>query len=1153
MTIVNLPSGTSIDFEGASDAQIEESLMLLQKEQPDLFSKPEISEQEYINLLSPEEAIAYGQARYGKEAKDRESVPEFQPSNPGEIEDAGFQFWYGRADVIEEKAKRLEQKFGQGSYQQVEGTDKFVLLLDNISPEIKKDMDLPETGTIWVNEPGLSWYDVAGFGGAETAPLAAAVGTGLIFSGAGLIPGMILMAGAGAGGKAFDELVIEDRLEKMNTQSDDQIYGDAALTGAFYGLGEGIGRGLWALGRKLLKGPGARPDPSRINELMIPVKEGGAGLSRGEATIIAREQAKTELRRAVKEGARPPVAEVSQKAILGRMQSIYEGIFPNASAAAKNLTFVKETLARLGAGEIDDATAKTLLSRQSEAISAQVANAMKNANVDESVRLANQHLQKVIDNEFKILLDLYNPNLPLVTGWRDTAGMAARLFEQDRSILYKKSEDILKGVIDAEGNSAATFKAKSLQDAVELLGTDKARVAVMGDAFDKGLFKYINSKSEFTLTELTNLKSALRSVGKDPALVPGMNDGAIGTLVKAIDDTIHTRLATLAKHRAEPMPVKPGKTESVLYVDNLGNVGAGWNSATKAQFEKGIMAWKEAQNFSAKGIQRFRSFSEELLAKNIRSGVTISNREVLQAVVREGQPDALLRYLKSVTPSGRTAAGIQAVPSSVFDDAARAANNGQFKTANQILDDAGVSEEIVKRLPAFAEKLGINDPYGRMMASEFSNTIRDLGKMAQARANPLQFRNRVRDALAREWLDQSYVNSKVAGEFSPSVFASRFTQLGDGLQSALFGKKNATALRELMKDYHKVGMSNKKFANATGEALGATAGAIRARAMGLTGGRSVSDEIANVQAVMREAERQSSDDLFQAFAKGKIDDADSLVLDILKNPRNYDRLVREFGAQLDGPAGVKDMVMGRIMEAAFPQGILPDVISSGAWGAPMRRAITNLNRNGALAKVLGDGDSVAGQRVVQDLIKASKIGERISDAALKGKQGLASAAFAAGAGMRLITNPLAFAGEAVGIFTMGRIMRHQWFLNSLLKPRYSAGLVSGTGGRRLLQQGRRAGADLQDVSPLGLELRERVAQEARAVAMSLAEQGIGPERREEIVEMISSGKEAIRPVLDQVTPMVGGVLEEIQTNTPDASNVLRQIEQNKLLGVSATQ
>jgi len=248
------------------------------------------------------------------------------------------------------------------------------------------------------------------------------------------------------------------------------------------------------------------------------------------------------------------------------------------------------------------------------------------------------------------------------------------------------------------------------------------------------------------------------------------------------------------------------------------------------------------------------------------------------------------------------------------------------------------------------------------------------------------------------------------------------------------------------------------------------------------------------------------------------------------------------------------------MEAAFPQGILPDVVSSGAWGAPMRRQITNLNRNGALAKVLGDGDSVAGQRVVEDLIKASKIGERISDQSLKGKQGLASAAFAAGAGMRLLTNPLAFAGEAVGIFTMGRIMRHKWFLNSLLKPRYSAGWGMKpweVGGRRLLQKGRRAGADLQDVSALGLELRERVAQEARAVAMSLQEQGIGPERREEISEKVRSVKENIRPTLNKVAPMVGGALEEIQANLPgasragqvDAASVERERATRQLLGL----
>jgi hypothetical protein len=1123
MVQMTFPNGTVIDFEDANDSDIEKAIGVLRTEQPELFKETKPLD---LGTASLEEI----RSRMGLDESGEATVPEYKPSNEGEVDDTSFQFMYGRADNIEEKAKRLETEFGPGTFRQVEGTDKFVLLLDNVSPEKKQEYGLPDTGDIYVNKPGFSWYDIAGFGGQEAAPLTAALGTGLIFSGVGIIPGMILMAGAGAGGKAFDEFVIEDRLEKMNTQSDDQVWGDVALTGAFYGLGEGLGRGLFALGRRIIKGPGARPDPARIGELV------SGGMGRQAATNIAREEAKTQLRRAVAEGARPTVAEVSQKAILGRMQSIYEGIFPNAAAAAKNLDFVKTTLGRLGAGEIDDATAKQMLARQSEAISNQVANAMKNANVDEAVRLANQHMQKVIDNEFKVLLDLYNPNKALLTGWKDAANNAARLFEQDSSILYKKAEDLLKGVVDNEGKNAATFNAEFLKDAVQVLRSDQSRAAVVGDAFDKGLFKYINEKEAFTMSELTSLRSALRSVGKDPALVPGLSDQAIGKIVSSIDDTINNRLDSLVYLRSDA-----GQKIRA-------SAGLKWDEATTKMFEDGVMAWKKAQKFHASGIQRFKSFSEELLHNNIRSGVTISDKEVMQAVVRDGQPEALLRYLKSITPSGRAAEGIQAIPQSVFDDAAKAANAGQLRQANKILDDAGVSDEIVKRLPVFAEKLSANDPYGRMIASEFSGTLRNLGNLAAARANPLKYRNNVRDSLAREWLQQNYTASKVvAGEFSPTVFASRFDQLGK-TADALFGKKNATVLRELMKDYHKIGMSNKQFANATAEALGATSGQIRARALGLTGGRSISDEIAGVQSVIKEAERQSDDALFQAFAKGKIDNADSLVTSILNNPKNYDKLVNQFGAQLDGVGGVKDMVMGRLMEAAFPQGILPDVVASGAWGAPLRRQIINLNRNGALAKVLGDGDRAVGQPIVNNLMKASKIGERISDQALKGKQGLASAAFAAGAGMRLITNPLAFVGEAVGIFTMGRIMRQQWFLNSLLQPRYSAGLglnPFSVGGRRLLQQGQRAGADLDNVSPLGLELRERIAQEARAMAASLQETQVGPDTREAATQFVQEN--VVQPVMQtrqdiNVPSLASDVAAQAQTVSP-----LRQIEINKLM------
>lgn len=1122
MTQLALPNGTVLDFEDASQDQISQALSELKESQPEFFEEPpEPIDLGSASIEQVQEAVGISRV---------EEVPEYKPSNEGEIEDTGFQFFYGRADNIEEKAKRLESTFGPETFKQVEGTDKFTLLLDNISPELKKEYGLPETGDMYVNKPGFSWYDVAGFGGAEAAPLTAALGAGLVFSGVGIIPGMAIMATAGGGGKAFDEFVIEDRLEKMNTQSDNEVWGDVAILAATYGLGEGAGRALWAGGRRLIKGPGARPDPARIGELV------SGGMGRQAATKIAREEAKTELRAAVKgdkaagiPGARPSVSEVSQKAIMGRMQSIYEGIFPNAKAAAQNLEFVQTTLGRLGAGEIDDVTAKSLLKDQLDAVSAQVSNQMKNANVDETVRIANRHLEEVIENEFKVLLDMYNPNVALKTGWQDMANMSARLFEQDSSILYRKAEDLLSGVKGADGESAATFSGKTLQSIVAGFEKNEALRAVTGDGFEKGLFKYIKETDNFTMTELTSLRQALRSAGKDPALMPGMNDGLIGTMVKGIDDTIENRLQGLAYLRARSGPTA---------------VANKWDPETAQLFEDGVMAWKKAQNFHAKGIQRFRSFSEEMLERNIRNGTTLGDKQVLNQVVQSGQPDMLLRYLKSVTPSGRAAEGIQKIPQSVFDDAAKAANSGEFKLANQILDNAGVSPDIVKRLPAFAEKLGVDDAYGRMIASEFSDTIRSLGKLAEARANPLQFRNRMRDSLAREWLTQTQTSSLVRGQFSPTVFASNFETLGAPLQNALFGKTNGGAMRQLMKDYHKVGLGNKEFANASAEALGSTAAAIRARTMGLTGGRDVGEEIANIQSVMAEAKRQSEDALFQAIAKGKIDTPDALVLNILDNPKNYDRLIAGLSKtqgtadQLGAPAGVKDMVMSRIMEKAFPDGVSPDRVSSGAWGAPMRQQLLSLNRNGALAKVLGDGDQAAGQLVVNDLFKASKIGERISDQALKGKQGLASAAFAAGAGMRLITNPIAFIGEAAGIFAMGRVMRQKWFLNSLLKPSYSAGLFRTTGGRRLLQQGQRAGADLDGVSPLGLELRERVAQETRAIVASLEAQQLDEDTRKSAAEFVETN---IRQPINQLGQQAGPAVQDIQQQIPAAAAAAQQM------------
>ena len=141
---------------------------------------------------------------------------------------------------------------------------------------------------------------------------------------------------------------------------------------------------------------------------------------------------------------------------------------------------------------------------------------------------------------------------------------------------------------------------------------------------------------------------------------------------------------------------------------------------------------------------------------------------------------------------------------------------------------------------------------------------------------------------------------------------------------------------------------------------------------------------------------------------------------------------------------------------------------------------------------------------------------------------MAPAAFAAGAGFRLVTEPLHFMGEALAIFTMGRVLRQKWLLNSLLKPRYQAGVMGLKGGRRLYQQGLRAGADVDQASPLMMEIRERVAQEARL--MTLSQLQPSADTRETISEeIIQPGMEFLKETSEEIGPAVQGLPAQVRS------------------------
>ena len=189
MVELSLPSGQVLDFGDSSDQEIESLLKNIRIQQPELFEQPETKPN--LETASFEELRSY----YGKDGVSQ--AQEIKPTHSGEVKDLGLSYFVGRGDTDEERLTRLQTVFGQQGVTKV-GPDDFFLNLDNITEDVKDKYNLPESGTIRFNEPGLGWQDVSSFLGRETVPLVAALGTSVAASGVGILPGVLLVGAAGA-------------------------------------------------------------------------------------------------------------------------------------------------------------------------------------------------------------------------------------------------------------------------------------------------------------------------------------------------------------------------------------------------------------------------------------------------------------------------------------------------------------------------------------------------------------------------------------------------------------------------------------------------------------------------------------------------------------------------------------------------------------------------------------------------------------------------------------------------------------------------------------------------------------------------------------------------------------------------------------------
>jgi hypothetical protein len=1111
MTQISLPSGLVIDFEDASQEDIEESLDIIRKEQPELFQEKQVSEREYIQSLNLEQAIEYGSRTPSKKE------PEFIPTHEGEVESLGFHYWYGQADTDRERALRLTRRFGEGTFSQDEN-GKFYLLLDKIAPEIKEELNLRDTGTMYVNRPGgdflglMDLSDVSGFVGAYKGPLVGTMAASFALTGVGLPLSILGMGLGAAGGKMYDEF-IDERFQKLQLQDDAEIWGQVAIEGLFGAFGELIVGGGLRLAKKLIKGRG-RPDPERITALMRQ------GVPEKASREIATQQSRTQIRGDIRAGAQPTMYEATGKSIAGRLQAIHEGIFPNKAVARANSDYVGKLWSAYLKGDLAEPAFKSAMQDNAEMVTRLIKNAMKDP--DEAVRLADQQLRKTIQGEMDLLLDTFVTGSRQSKDWQRAMSQNVRLWQAASSEMYKNAEDLL-------GKHKALFDRKVIQEeANAILGFDSAgkelrpgsaALAELSGLQDAPLFRYILSKTEdFSLTELNALRHVLNTQAKHPDLVGTTTDKQIEMLKKSIDEMFEDKAKALASQ------IQKGTDDPLI----------------QAQRE-GIESLHKANNHYSEGAALFKSGSANMINKNINDGYMEDLVTVVRLIVQDHQPNLLKRHLDSVTPTASQIRKIESVSVDEWKAAAAAAreNNGSgdIRLLNEILERNGIPPNVVQRPAPFINDLPLNDVFRRRLMGDVAKTLDQYADDAVALADPALRRDVNRGMIANAWLKDAYDTSIRGRVFDPGQFGQKFDSLGREVQDLLFGAKEAVRLRSSLKDFYLVGNNADQFSRQVLDDVFNPS--IRATVEGL-------------QNDLQIAGRQSKDALFKAIRSGMVEDADELILAAIKNPRMVDSLRQIVGDEVfEVPGGIKDMAMQRIMLQAFPEGVTADNVASGSFGLAMKSTIKKMNAQGGLSKILG-------QDVVEDLLRVARTAERVGDLSLKGKGGLAPAGYAAGFGMALIVEPVAALSSAGGIMFLSRLMRNKVFLNWMTKPQIRA--RDARLGERIIaneiqeaarlegrvvtrsQALKQAKNEMGDLNLSIMQLKEALWREARATGVSLpaarAQETVG-ETVEEVVE--PRGRQLPTAQPPQGIPVPGA--------QPPQVNPLRQLEIDKMMGV----
>ena len=418
----------------------------------------------------------------------------------------GFsRFMFGSLETKEEKKGYLDKIIGKESYRE-DAIGRLIL-----NQEGRSKLGLGPGEDVAFDEEGLTTGDIKDFIGAEGVPILSAVGASLMTTGVGFVPGIALVAGAGALGKAADEAV--EYLRGFQKQSLKDVALASAMEGVFSLGGDIVGRGIAKAAGRAIKGP--------VTEAAEAQRAAGRGL-------LDRDLRPT-IGGATSEGFRP---------ILNRIQAIYEGVFPNEKAAKQNLgILLKELQETSNVTKVTNQQINDLGKAAREKIEEQYA---KDSNFLAGMQ---KQVDKEIEDEIGALIAPLQKGLTPTKDIFEKVRLAQVKFDENIDRLYTRANKNLKG---ARFVSVAGIR-EAFDEAVQ---KDISYGRALKDHPINDFISEIEQKGAATIEEVTRLKQEFYKMARKPELftpIAGIDPSLLRLIGLAASNAVKDMEGTLAK------------------------------------------------------------------------------------------------------------------------------------------------------------------------------------------------------------------------------------------------------------------------------------------------------------------------------------------------------------------------------------------------------------------------------------------------------------------------------------------------------------------------------------------------------------------------------------------------------------------------------